>query len=416
MMTYLLKASACIAVFYFVYLLVFKRSNRFQLNRAYLVVGVLLSFVVPIIILPGSSVAVPMTMMDDNFIPASTLHVADAAGPVDINYSFIWYFYFFGAAIALLTTLVSILKPLRLYWSADRRLRDGRTIIVHPSIQPFTFLGILFIRTDDEDPIIMAHEMVHIRQRHWLDLVLIEVAAVILWFNPVLYFYRRSIAIQHEYIADSEVTSHVPIETYLDCIARQLESRVRMGLVSSFNTRSIKQRIIMVTNTKQYSALRYVIVLPIVALLIMAFATRDSNSIVTAQNTEMQYPVDATKVDTADGAGFGKRIHPLTHREAFHTGVDFVLPAGNSVYAASAGVVITAENSDGYGNMIVIRHAHVLMTSYSHLEKILIKEGDKVERGQRIGTVGSTGLSRGPHLHFEVLENGIAVNPEPYLK
>jgi hypothetical protein len=354
--------------------------------------------------------------MQEGYTAMDNLRAVDIKGSIEINHSFINYLYYCGVAISLLITLVSILKPLKLYLTADRLLRNHQMIIVHPSIQPFSFLGILFIRSGNEDPIVVAHEMVHIRQRHWIDLVLVEVTSIILWFNPIIYYYRRSIAIQHEYIADHQVTLNVPIKTYLECIAKELESKIHPTLVNSFNTQSIKQRIIMITNTKNYSASRYIIILPLVAVLIMAFATRKTTGILFSQNKELLSPVDVAKLKRVEGAGFGRRLNPITKSEVFHTGVDFVLAAGNSVYATADGVVANTSNSASYGNRVVIEHNKQLSTSSAHLESILVKEADKVRAGQVIGTVGSTGLSTGPHLHFEVIENGKAVDPAPYFK
>ena len=415
MIIYLLKSSGCIALFYLVYLVFFKYTDWFQLNRAYLLTGVVLSFIVPMIVVSGTPIDVAATIMEEGYTIADTFHVADVAVSIKADYSIIAYLYYFGAALALLITLTSVLKSLRLYWSADKLKLNNQTVVVDPNIKPFSFFGILFIRSQDEDPIIVQHEMVHIKHRHWIDLVVVEVATIILWFNPIMYVYRRSIAIQHEYIADREVIANVTVETYLGCITKQLESRMWAGIASRFNARSIKQRIIMATNTKSYPAFRYTIVLPTFALVIMAFATRETTNVFLVQNRELRCPVDAAKLKRGEGTGFGQRINPATKREAFHTGVDFVLAAGSSVYAAAAGTVVKATSSDSYGNFIIIRHDKRLMTSCSHLEQLLVKEGDRIEAGQLIGTVGSTGLSTGPHLHFEVLENEKAVDPVPYL-
>jgi len=413
---YLLKSSACLVLFYAVYLLVFRSTDRFQLNRAYLLTGLVLSFVVPIVVVPATSIDIISTTVAEIYEPEGALQSTGLPLPETAGtFSIIRYLYYTGAAVALLITSISILKLFRLYWSADRSRRGKHTIMVHPDVQPCSFFGILFVRSQNEDPIIIAHEMVHIRQRHWVDLVLVEVAAIVLWFNPFIYFYRRSITVQHEYIADRHVVSTVSLRDYLGCITTQIESNILSALVSRFNTRSIKQRIIMLTNTKTYSAFRYAIVLPVVVVLTMAFATRDTANLFLMQNKELRSPVDVVKLRKEPGVGFGERMNPVTQKLTFHTGVDFVLAAGNGVYAAATGVVVEAASSESYGNFIIVRHDQTLTTSYSHLEKIDVKEGDKVQKGQTIGLVGSTGLSTGPHLHFEVLENGKAVNPVPYL-
>lgn len=114
-------------------------------------------------------------------------------------------------------------------------------------------------------------------------------------------------------------------------------------------------------------------------------------------------------------SGFGYRFHPVLHYNRLHAGIDIGAPYGSSVRAASAGTVIIAGYTRGYGNRIVIDHGGGISTLYGHLSRISISEGAKVGRGQRIGAVGSTGLSTGPHLHFEVRRNGTPVNPRGYL-
>lgn len=112
-------------------------------------------------------------------------------------------------------------------------------------------------------------------------------------------------------------------------------------------------------------------------------------------------------------SGFGERYHPLLHRTRKHDGYDIAKPWGSPVYPARSGIVISAGWSEGYGMLIVIRHPDGWLTKYGHLSKILIHVGQKVERGRTlIGKVGSTGLSTGPHLHFEVRnKDNKAVNP-----
>lgn len=114
-------------------------------------------------------------------------------------------------------------------------------------------------------------------------------------------------------------------------------------------------------------------------------------------------------------SGFGMRNHPVLRRARMHTGQDIAAPTGTSIRAAASGTVITASRMGGYGNVIILSHGGGMTTLYGHCSKLLVSSGDKVSRGQVIGRVGSTGLSTGPHLHFEVAINGRKVNPRGYL-
>ena len=108
---------------------------------------------------------------------------------------------------------------------------------------------------------------------------------------------------------------------------------------------------------------------------------------------------------------FGPREHPIIGQELEHHGVDLVAAAGTPVMAAARGVVVWRGNKLGYGNCIVIRHGTHLSTIYGHLSHIGVDTGQSVSKGEVIGLSGSTGFSTGPHLHFEVRNNGTPVNP-----
>ncbi|MCZ8514913.1 peptidoglycan DD-metalloendopeptidase family protein [Paenibacillus filicis] len=115
---------------------------------------------------------------------------------------------------------------------------------------------------------------------------------------------------------------------------------------------------------------------------------------------------------------FGVRVDPFTGAKAGHTGIDLPSPMGTDIYAAEAGVVITASWVSGYGNCVIIDHGKGLWTVYGHIRNdgIVVSKGDTVKRGQKIAEVGSTGRSTGNHLHFEVRLNYEPVDPKPYLR
>jgi murein DD-endopeptidase MepM/ murein hydrolase activator NlpD len=110
-------------------------------------------------------------------------------------------------------------------------------------------------------------------------------------------------------------------------------------------------------------------------------------------------------------SGFGERFHPILGYERFHAGVDLGAAAGTPIVAAADGKVMSAGWAGGYGQAVEIAHAGGIETKYGHMSRIAAHSGELVRRGQVIGYVGSTGLSTGPHLHFEVMKNGRPVNP-----
>ncbi|MDR2240242.1 MAG: M23 family metallopeptidase [Zoogloeaceae bacterium] len=117
-----------------------------------------------------------------------------------------------------------------------------------------------------------------------------------------------------------------------------------------------------------------------------------------------------------NASSFGRRIDPFTGEQAMHEGVDFVAESGTPIFAAAAGIVVAAEHHPQYGNMIEIDHGNDLVTRYAHASKLTVPLGAVVKRGQKIAEVGTTGRSTGPHLHFEVRFQGVAQNPNRFLR
>jgi murein DD-endopeptidase MepM/ murein hydrolase activator NlpD len=124
------------------------------------------------------------------------------------------------------------------------------------------------------------------------------------------------------------------------------------------------------------------------------------------------YPI----LDGWYSSNFGYRIDPFTGQQSMHEGIDFPAEAGTPIVATASGKVIFAEGHPAYGKMIEIDHGNGLLSRYAHTSSLAVREGDLVMRGQRIATVGSTGRSTGPHLHFEVRLNGIPQNPARFLQ
>jgi len=115
------------------------------------------------------------------------------------------------------------------------------------------------------------------------------------------------------------------------------------------------------------------------------------------------------------GSGFGFRTDPFTGRAALHTGLDFSADPGTPILAAAGGMITSTDYHPQYGNLLEIDHGNGLTTRYAHAQRILVKVGDLVKRGQQVALVGTTGRSTGPHLHFEVLVDGSMQDPAKFL-
>jgi len=113
---------------------------------------------------------------------------------------------------------------------------------------------------------------------------------------------------------------------------------------------------------------------------------------------------------------FGYRTDPFSGRAAYHEGVDFAGREGSPVLAVAAGIVSYADQRAGYGTLVEVNHGNGYVTRYGHNQRVLVKPGETVRKGQRLALMGSSGRSTGPHVHFEVLLNGSVVNPQQYIQ
>jgi murein DD-endopeptidase MepM/ murein hydrolase activator NlpD len=138
--------------------------------------------------------------------------------------------------------------------------------------------------------------------------------------------------------------------------------------------------------------------------------TNSRTSVIIRGTGMLAYPSDAST-----SSPFGWRMHPVLGYRRFHSGLDFAASYGSTIRAADSGTVIFAGWYGGYGRAVIIDHGNGMTTLYGHTSQLYVSEGQTVQRGQAIAAVGSTGLSTGPHLHFEVRRNGTPVNPADYL-
>ncbi len=139
------------------------------------------------------------------------------------------------------------------------------------------------------------------------------------------------------------------------------------------------------------------------------------NMILTRDLNKQVYPQGRPVGQGYISSYFGNRADPFTGYTAYHRGLDFAAPEGTKVTAVGAGLVVWAGERSGFGELVEINHGNGLSTRYGHNEKLLVKAGDIVHKGDAIALMGSTGRSTGTHLHFEVLKNGAQVDPLKYI-
>lgn len=425
---YILKVSVCIMVFYGFYALILRNYTFFLLNRFYLMLGLFLSFIIPVLkfsIDESSSTGVllnniPLLLSEpeyDFFQPYYFSH------HVTINYSAILsIIYFTGLSVLFFKLLFSIKRIIRTGNHSQMHRIGRKRIIKTDSNLPFSFFNWIFLPEGENNPLIIEHEMAHVRQFHWVDLLLMEIVSVLLWFNPFVILYKKSLKLQHEYLADRSVIQGKNPIGYLQCMLKQVEKVSLNGIISQFYCKTTKKRIVMITKNKtsiKYLGI-YLLMVPLASLLLFSFS---NPTVAIAQPTSEVienwlvrpsiYPVDSKKIKGI--AQYGERINPITKKKHFHSGIDLAIPEGQEVIATAGGVVVKAQFDSKKGNYVVINHNESFSTLYSHLKSISVEVGKQLEKGQIIGYSGNTGYSTGPHLHYEITKNGNHVDPLDYL-
>lgn len=135
------------------------------------------------------------------------------------------------------------------------------------------------------------------------------------------------------------------------------------------------------------------------------------SSFALSQSTPSICPIEDFKGKTSE---FGKRTNPVLKSEQDHKAIDFFVSEGTPVLATADGKVLQAETIDNYGVVVRVQHKNHIETFYAHLSKLAVKAGQSIKRGDIIAYSGNTGLSTGPHLHYEVIQNGVSLNPRKF--
>ena len=426
---YLMKVSVCLIVFYALYAVLFANKTFFTFNRAYLLFALITSLIIPVLNFSkleiqyafdstglSASYFEPETHAEfenqrNDFAPASIISVLKilyATGVLFMIGRFIFFIYKFND-----------LKN-----KARISFVEGSQIVRTKLSNPFVFFNLIFLPEDETNSLIVDHERVHVKQFHWIDLLLVELISIILWINPILILYRRSIKLQHEYLADSNTIGRgTPIEQYLDRMLKEINFKNFNYPISNFYSNSIKKRIHMLTKTKmpRKVAFIYFLVIPVLCFLLLSFSSGPNasteNFIPASYDPQDDIP-SISPVQSKNAkmvSGYGMRMHPILLKKILHTGIDLRLPEGEIVLSTADGIVVKSSSDENRGNYLLIKHNDVFTTAYFHFKSVSVKEGDKIEKGQTIGYSGSTGLSTEPHLHYEVIKNGTAVDPIDYI-
>lgn len=424
---YLLKSSAILALFLVSYQLFLKKETFFINNRIFLVIGLISSFLVPFITFTRT------VIIETRPLTESNLYLSENAFTVtEISQPFSWVpllasIYVIGILFFGFRLFIQLWALQKIKNNADVIKKDNLTHVkTEKQISPFSFFKyifynpLLFKRSDLK--IILKHEEVHATQLHSLDILLSEIVLILQWFNPIIWFYRKSIKENLEFLADAYTcVNKEGKKHYQYLLLQKVIGTNKVTIANPFFNSLIKKRIVMLNQnqSKKVNVLKLFIVLPFVMAFLMAFNIREevkfSESInsISESKTEIvdfQSPISQKDIKRIS-AGFGLD-QTKYEKDKFHNGIDLVARTGTKVMASNAGTVKVSSQTPSNGNYIIIEHESGYSTKYMHLRDRSIKDGEQIEIGATIGHVGNTGKSTGPHLHFEILKSDKPINPE----
>jgi TonB family protein len=309
-MNYLLKVAICWLVFYVLYRLILEKTTFFKLNRAYLLITLLLGLVVPMVRISLGAPADPTE--GSNWLPEVVVRANNLVNQpytlpeitIQVPSSAAWdiwpWLYWGGVAYCLLRFLVGLFQLYNIYRRGSKQAMGKYTLVYSEEVKaPFSFMRCLFWPAELEDEnlereYMLRHEETHILQYHTLDVLFSEIIKAICWFNPLAYRYSQALRDVHEYLADAAVLQNANRKQYGHLLIRQSLSGPSIALVNHFSTSQLKKRIHMMMRkkTEGRAQLRYALSLPLLVGLGFLFAQINIEAQVptTSQNSTLPPP------------------------------------------------------------------------------------------------------------------------------
>lgn len=413
-LTYLGQVSILIAVAFVVYKLLLSRDALHRRNRIILISIVVISFALPLCkinvhpannnfyliekyvtrtnIQPQELTSESEVVYTDN----STDTPIDAAGVLVV-------IYLSGIIFFLVVRVLSVLRVRRIIDSAEEKhTYNGFNIYISSDcVQSFCFIRKIIMSRMDYDTnfeIISKHEIEHIRQFHYFDLIFLNLAASILWFNPFLWLIHKELVLEHEFWVDRHVVSNgISIKKYQHLLISKVAMAKGWSMdMNHFNQSDLYKRIkTMKKRSSNLTSMKLLVLLPFVGFTLLVFSQKTSKPTESAVESETIIPYQ------------GKIVATYSDR---HPGIDVVV-TNDTIRAPFAGRVTSAKDASSRGNTLVLKHEDGVETSYSHLAAFLVKENTQVSVGDPIGLVGNTGRSTGKHLHMECRVDNKTVDP-----
>lgn len=292
MIAFLIKSTICLSIFFSFYYLVLEREKIHQFNRFYLVGSIVISLVIPFItfeiieiieIIPVvenlQSISLNSTpiIFNENSVKENVIPLQET-----INYTpyILWGIYWFVTLVLIVRFIINCLKLiLKSKSNPNIQYKNANLVLVDEKTIPHTFLSFIYINFEDyknrniEDEL-YTHELVHVNQKHTLDILFIELLKVIFWFNPLFFLYKKAIQLNHEFLADEEIVKTYNNVTFYQNLLLQKSSNIQtIYLASNLNYLVTKKRLIMMTKStsQRIATIKKMAIIPILTGLIYFF-------------------------------------------------------------------------------------------------------------------------------------------------
>ena len=341
-MEYLLKASAIIAIFYVSYKLFLQRDTFFEWNRGYLLMGLITAFTIPFIVIPIYIERVPIVL--NEYVFSDNVTVSESIEKSFTLLQLLTVIYLLGVGFFFVRFTIQLSSLAKIIFLGKGEKNGDFTFIKTTQlISPFSFFKWIVYNPDlfskDELEQIITHEKVHARQHHSIDILLTQLSCIALWFNPFVWFYNKDLKQNLEFIADQNAQNKSDCKkSYQYTLLKTSMPMQQLALTNNFYNSLIKKRIVMLhkSKSKKINQLKYVLIIPIIAVFLMSFNTKTiyidkesplledafiSNAIledtqtntpiVTGEKTETKHNLSSKKVSINNKAT--KNIKKLSH-------------------------------------------------------------------------------------------------------
>ena len=322
-MEYLLKASAVIILIYLSYKIFLQKETFFQSNRWFLLFGLGSAFLIPLLVIPNY-ITVELQEMASYASVSNTLSSSTGISEVASTLTFDWtqliiLLYLSGVLVLSIRFVIQLLSLAFLVLNNRKQKADRYTFVyVTSAIAPFSFFNYIVFNPNQFDASelehILAHEKVHVKQQHSIDILLSHLASIVCWFNPIIWLYKKDLQQNLEFIADQQAQNQAACErSYQHLLLKTSVPNYQLALANNFYNSLIKKRIIMLhkSKSKKRNQLKMALILPLLALFVMSFNTKD---IITYKTI----PAEGSIIDsphTIDDIDIDTKAEPIAKKE-----------------------------------------------------------------------------------------------------